>query len=146
MTCCCIKYSTNDEGKTSNVGRRCSCTYAGLLEKAGRQREADSAMKLAFPKGNVEDLYSYGSKLLRMKKNKAAFDVFKMDDDKAPPKWLTNFGLAKGYAVVGLSHSDPKLLTGLANAALIACQLTVNRQMTRLASMVIANTHILSPV
>ena len=76
-------------------------TYAGLLEKAGRQREADSAMKIAFPKGNVEDLYYYASKLLRMKKNKPAFDVFKMDYDKSPNNWLTHFGLARGYAGMG---------------------------------------------
>jgi hypothetical protein len=47
-------------------------TYAGLLEKAGRQHEADSLMKLAFPKGSTRDIYFYGSKLLRMKRYKAA--------------------------------------------------------------------------
>jgi hypothetical protein len=41
-------------------GRPLAAGKYGLLEKAGRQREADSAMKLAFPKGNVEDLYYYG--------------------------------------------------------------------------------------
>jgi hypothetical protein len=75
--------------------------YAGLLEKAGRQHEADSLMKIAFPEGTINDLYAYGTKLVRMKKNKAAFDAFKIDYDKAPKNWLTNFGLAKGYAAVG---------------------------------------------
>ena len=76
-------------------------TYAGLLEKAGRRHEADSVMKVAFPKGSIEDVYFYGSKLLRMKKYPAAFDAFKINYDKAPKNWLTNFGLAKGYAAMG---------------------------------------------
>jgi tetratricopeptide (TPR) repeat protein len=76
-------------------------TYAGLLEKAGRRHESDSLMKVAFPKGSVRDIYFYGSKLLRMKNYKAAFDAFRIDYDKAPKDWLTNFGLAKGYAAMG---------------------------------------------
>jgi hypothetical protein len=76
-------------------------TYAGLLAKVGRAHESDSLMKLAYPKGSVEDLYYYGNGLMRMKKFKAAFDVYKMDYDKASRNWLTNFGLAKGYAVMG---------------------------------------------
>ncbi len=76
-------------------------TYAGLLEKAGRRHEADSLMKVAFPKGSVEDIYYYGNRLLQMKKYKAAFDAYKIDYDKAPKEWRTNFGLAKGYAVMG---------------------------------------------
>jgi tetratricopeptide (TPR) repeat protein len=76
-------------------------TYAGLLEKAGRRYEADSLMKVAFPKGSIRDIYYYGNKLLRMKKYKAAFDAYKINYDKAPKDWLTNFGLAKGYAAMG---------------------------------------------
>jgi tetratricopeptide (TPR) repeat protein len=76
-------------------------TYAGLLEKAGRRHESDSLLKVAFPKGSTEDLYWYGVRLLRMRKNKAAFDAFKFNYDKTPNNWLTNFGLAKGYAAAG---------------------------------------------
>jgi tetratricopeptide (TPR) repeat protein len=76
-------------------------TYAGLLEKAGRLHEADSLMKVAFPKGSTQDIYYYGNKLLRMKKYKAAFNAYKINYDKAPKDWLTNFGLAKGYAAMG---------------------------------------------
>jgi tetratricopeptide (TPR) repeat protein len=76
-------------------------TYAGLLEKAGRRHEADSVLKIGLPKGSLEDIYFYGSKLIRMKKYKDAFDVFKVNYDKAPKNWLTNFGLAKGYAAMG---------------------------------------------
>ena len=93
-------------------------TYAGLLDKAGRKHEADSLMKLAFPKGSVRDIYYYGTKLLRMKNYDAAFTAFKVDYDKAPKDWLTNFGLAKGYAAKGdkasaLKYADnSKLLAG----------------------------------
>jgi hypothetical protein len=73
-------------------------TYAGLLDKVGREHEADSVMKVALPKGSIDDIYVYGTNLLRMKKSKAAFDAFKFSYDKAPKNWLTNFGLAKGYA------------------------------------------------
>ena len=76
-------------------------TYAGLLEKVGRVHQADSLIKIALPKGSVEDLYFYGSNLVKMKKNQAAFNAFKISYDKAPKNWLTNFGLAKGYAAMG---------------------------------------------
>ena len=76
-------------------------TYAGLLEKAGRKHEADSVMKTAWPKGNTQEIYYYGYKLLRMKKNQQALETFKINYEKAPKDWVTSFGLAKGYAVVG---------------------------------------------
>lgn len=89
-------------------------TYAGLLEKVGRVHEADSLMKIAFPKGSIDDVYFYGSNLLRMKKYKAAFDAFKFNYDKAPKNWLANFGMAKGYAAMGdkasaIKYSDTSL-------------------------------------
>jgi hypothetical protein len=83
-------------------------TYAGLLQKVGRQHEADSLMKVAFPKGSVDDIYYYGIKLVRMKNYKTAFDVFKAGYDKAPKEWLTNFGLARGYAIMGDMRSALK--------------------------------------
>jgi hypothetical protein len=76
-------------------------TYAGLLDKVGRHREADSVMKIAFPKGNAQDLFRYGSRQVALKNNKAAFDVFKMAYDKEPKNWLSSFGMAKGYAAMG---------------------------------------------
>jgi len=76
-------------------------TYGGLLEKVGRMHEADSVMKVAFLKGSAQDIYYYGDRQLRMKKYKAAFDAYKIGYDKAPKDWLANFGLAKGYAVMG---------------------------------------------
>ena len=76
-------------------------TYAGLMEKVGRTHEADSLLKIAFPKGTIDDIYFYGSNLIRMKNYKGAFEAFKFSYDKSPKNWLTNFGLAKGYAAMG---------------------------------------------
>jgi tetratricopeptide (TPR) repeat protein len=89
-------------------------TYAGLLDKVGRVHEADSVMKVAFPKGSIDDIYTYASNLLRMKKNQAAFNAYKINYDKAPGTWLTSFGLAKGYAGLGdktsaLKYADKSL-------------------------------------
>lgn len=76
-------------------------TYAGLLEKVGRRREADSVMKIAVPKGSVQDIYIYGSKLLRMKKIKEAVDIYKTNYAQSPKDWLANLGMAKGCAATG---------------------------------------------
>jgi hypothetical protein len=76
-------------------------TYAGLLVKVGRRHEADSLMKLAWPKGSMNDIYYYGYKLMHRKMYKEAFEAFKVNYDKAPKEWFTNFGLAKGYAGIG---------------------------------------------
>jgi len=76
-------------------------TYAGLLEKMGRQHEADSLMKKALPLATLLQLNSYGRTLLRMKKNEQAFDIYKMNYEKYPKDVYTNIGMIKGYAAVG---------------------------------------------
>jgi len=83
-------------------------TYAGLLAKFGRQHEADSLLKIAWPKGTVDDIFYYGYKLQRMKKYKDALAAFKAGYDKDPKGWLANFGMAKGYAGVGNTVSALK--------------------------------------
>jgi hypothetical protein len=89
-------------------------TYAGLLRKGGQVPHADSVMKIAFPKGSIDDIYTYGSNLEKMKEHQAAFDAYKYGYDKAPGNWLTNFGLSKGYAGLGdktsaLKYADKSL-------------------------------------
>jgi Protein of unknown function (DUF2911) len=76
-------------------------TYGGLMEKLGRQHEADSLMQLAFAKGSTSDIHEYGNQLLRQKKDKAAIDVYKHNFDKSPKEMLANIGMAKAYAVMG---------------------------------------------
>ena len=76
-------------------------TYAGLLDRVGRQHEADSVMKVAWPKGNTQDIYYYSYKLLKMKKYKQALEACKINYEKSPRDWATNFGLCKTYALMG---------------------------------------------
>jgi hypothetical protein len=76
-------------------------TYAGLLEKLNRKTEADSIMKKAYPMATTLQLYIYGRNLGRQKKNKEAFDVFKMAYEKDPNDIYTLIGMIKGNAAVG---------------------------------------------
>jgi tetratricopeptide (TPR) repeat protein len=76
-------------------------TYAGLLDRAGRKHEADSLMKVAWPKGNREDIIYYGYKLQKMKKYTEALAAYKVVYDKAPKDWVSNLWMAKGYAGLG---------------------------------------------
>jgi tetratricopeptide (TPR) repeat protein len=83
-------------------------TYAGLLGRLGHKREADSVMAAAYPKGTMQDLYYFGYKMLRMKRYQDALAVYKMNYDRAPKEWLTNLGMAKGYAALGDKDSALK--------------------------------------
>jgi hypothetical protein len=76
-------------------------TYAGLLEKVNRQYEADSLMKKALTMGTAAQVHNYAQTLLNLKKNKAAFDIFKMNYDKFPKAVVTNFGMIKAYSAIG---------------------------------------------
>jgi tetratricopeptide (TPR) repeat protein len=72
-------------------------TYAGLLEKFNRNREADSLMKKAFPMATALQLLMYGSSLNKMKKHHEAFNIFKMSYDKNPKENYTYLGMVMGY-------------------------------------------------
>lgn len=76
-------------------------TYAGLLEKLNRKTEADSIMKKAYPMATTLQLYIYGRNLQRQKKNKEAFDVYKMAYAKDPNDIYTLIGMIKGNAANG---------------------------------------------
>jgi hypothetical protein len=76
-------------------------TYAGLLEKLGNKSKADSIMKKALPMATMLQLSAYGGTLLKQKKNKEAFDIFKMNFDKYPNDVYTNIGMIVGYASIG---------------------------------------------
>jgi hypothetical protein len=85
-------------------------TYAGLLEKVNRQHEADSLMKKALSMGTEAQVHSYGQTLLKMKRNKAAFDIFKMNYDKFPKAVVTNFGMVKAYSAIGNKEEAIKFI------------------------------------
>ncbi|GAB3162728.1 hypothetical protein GCM10027291_00960 [Telluribacter humicola] len=72
-------------------------TYAGLLEKVNRKKEADSLMQKALPMGTSLQLLMYGSNLNKMKKHEDAFKIFKINYDKSPKESYSNLGMVMGY-------------------------------------------------
>lgn len=72
-------------------------TYAGLLEKFDRKKEADSLMKKALPMGTPAQLVMYGNSLNKMKKHQEAFNIFKMNYDKNPKEAYAYLGMVMGY-------------------------------------------------
>ncbi|MBT1696863.1 tetratricopeptide repeat protein [Fulvivirgaceae bacterium PWU4] len=76
-------------------------TQAGLLEKLGKKAAADSVMKKALPMATLLQLNSYGRTLVRQKKYKEAFEIYKLNYDKNPDDIYTRIGMVIGYAGVG---------------------------------------------
>jgi hypothetical protein len=71
-------------------------TYAGLLEKFNRKKEADSLMQKAYPMATALQLLIYGNNLNKMNKHQEAFKVFKMNYDKYPREDYANLGMIIG--------------------------------------------------
>ena len=76
-------------------------TKAQLLQKLGRDAEADALMKAAMPRANMQELHQYGRQLLAQKKNKEALEVFKLNAAKNPKEFTTLIGLARGHSANG---------------------------------------------
>ena len=76
-------------------------TKASVLGKLGRMEEAKAIMKEAVPLGTMPQIHQYGRALLGMKKNKEAFEVFKMNYDKYPDEFTTKMGMIRGYSAIG---------------------------------------------
>ena len=72
-------------------------TYAGLLEKFNRKKEADSLLQKALPMGTPLQLTMYGNSLNKMKKHQEAFRIFKMNYDKSPKDNYANLGMVMGH-------------------------------------------------
>lgn len=89
-------------------------TKAQLLAKLNRNAEAEAAMKEALPLGTVQQIHGYARQLLQQKKNKEAFDAFKLNYDKHPNEFTTMVGMARGYSAIG----DYKKAAGFAQKAL----------------------------
>ena len=89
-------------------------TKAGFLKKLNKDAEAEALMKEALPLGTVQQIHAYARQLLQQKKNKEAFDVFKINYDKYPNEFTTQVGMARGYSAVG----DYKKALGFAQKAL----------------------------
>ena len=80
---------------------RPKATRAQILEKLGRNAEADALMKAALPLANMQEIHSYGRNLLQQKKNKEALEIFKMNNQKNPNQFTALVGLARGYSANG---------------------------------------------
>lgn len=76
-------------------------TKAQILTLMNRQPEADALMKEALPMGKEAEVHQYARTLLKQKKNKEAFDAFKLNYDKHPNEFTTNMGMARGYSGIG---------------------------------------------
>ncbi len=76
-------------------------TRASYLRKFNREAEADALMKEALPLGSVGEIHAYARQLLQQKKQKEAFDVFKVNYDKHPNEFTTQVGMARGYSAIG---------------------------------------------
>jgi hypothetical protein len=76
-------------------------TSAGLLEKLGKKKQADSIMVVAIPKATVIQMSTYARNLLRQKRNKEAFDISKLNYDKNPGNEYAVIGMVRAYFALG---------------------------------------------
>ncbi len=76
-------------------------TLADLMKKLNRNREGDSVMQAALPFGNEVQVHTYARQLVKMKKAKEAFDIFKYNYDRHPNSYTTNMGMTRGYSALG---------------------------------------------
>ena len=90
---------SGDLGNVRNF-QTLSCK-ANVLNKLGKTADADKIMKEALPMGKILEVHMYARRLLAQKRNKEAFDVFKMNYDKNPTDFTTTTGLIRGYSAVG---------------------------------------------
>jgi hypothetical protein len=72
-------------------------TYAGLLEKLNRKKDADSVMQKALPMGKPLELLIYGMSLNKMKKHQEAFKIFRINYDKNPKDVYASLGMMMGH-------------------------------------------------
>ena len=76
---------------------------AAVLEKLGRNADADAAMQSAVRHRSATplDLHQYGRRLLAEKKNQEALEIFRLNYERNGEQWPVHVGLARGYAATG---------------------------------------------
>lgn len=84
-----------------NQSFRSWSTRAQILEKLGRQAEADEVLKKALPLASMQEVHQYGRQLITLGKNKEALEVFKQNYNKHKDQFTTLVGLTRGYAANG---------------------------------------------
>jgi tetratricopeptide (TPR) repeat protein len=110
----CIQHNTNleqallwtDTATTEEIfyGDRSFQSWSAkslVLYKLGRKNEADSAIKKGLPFGSEIELYLYARQLQEQKRPTEAFDIYKINYDRYPNKFLTSIGMAEGYSRLG---------------------------------------------
>lgn len=85
-------------------------TKARVLGALGRAQDAEATMDAALehPTATPLQVHSYGRQLIAQGKSAKALDVFKLNADKYPNQWPTNYGLARGYSATGNYRSALK--------------------------------------
>jgi len=76
-------------------------TKASVLNRLGRDVEADAVMKEAMPLANMQELHNYARQLIKDRKPALALEAFKLNAQKNPNQFTTNMGLMRGYAANG---------------------------------------------
>ena len=107
-----------------NVNFQTLSTKAQVLTKLNRLNEADEAMKAVFPLASMNQAHAYARQLLVQKRNKEAFEIFKMNYDKYPNVFTTNMGMVRAYSAMG----DYKKALSFAEKALPQAPDNVNKQ------------------
>ncbi len=89
-------------------------TKARILNKMGKNTEADAIMKEASTMGSMTEVHGYARQLLADKKTAEALEAFKANYKKFPNVFTTNMGMARGLSAAG----DYKQALKYANNAL----------------------------
>lgn len=105
----CLDNNTNlEEGMTwakmgmMNQKNFQTCALvASYHDKNGNKAKADSLMKEAISMGKVMEVHMYGRKLLSLKLNAEAMEIFKLNAKNYPKQFTTYVGLARGYSALG---------------------------------------------
>jgi len=76
-------------------------TKASLLQKTGKEAEADKIMEEAMPLASVFEIHAYGRQLIAQGRKEKALEIFQYNAKKNPETWPVNYGLARGYSAMG---------------------------------------------
>ncbi|MEO6231742.1 MAG: DUF2911 domain-containing protein [Ferruginibacter sp.] len=90
-------------------------TKARILNKMGKNADADAIMKEASTMGSMTEVHGYARRLLADKKTAEALEAFKANYKKFPNVFTTNVGMARGLSASG----DYKQALKYANNALL---------------------------
>ncbi|MBK7009578.1 MAG: DUF2911 domain-containing protein [Saprospiraceae bacterium] len=74
---------------------------AGLLEKLGRDQEAEQILHASIHKANTFELHNYGRQLLAQNKVDKALEIFEFNFKNQAGQWPTHVGLMRGLSAKG---------------------------------------------